>query len=70
MDPLPHPAIVLLIIIGVAIAVAIGYAIWSLFHGHHETPATTEPSNEQAGYMREVRLRNQDFMAKNYGRKF
>ncbi|KAK3675989.1 hypothetical protein LTR78_004181 [Recurvomyces mirabilis] len=69
MDPLPHAAIVFLIILGVAIAVAISYGIWSLIHGR-DPEDSLEPTQDQAVYMREVRLRNHDWMAQTYGYRY
>ncbi|KAK4629762.1 hypothetical protein CLAFUW4_08660 [Fulvia fulva] len=61
--------IILLVILAAAVSVAIGWAIYSLFHRRQGDLAMSD-SGEQAEYMREVRLRERHLIAAAIGYRF
>ena len=66
MDPM---VTVLVVIVAAAAAVVLGWATTRFFIARPPTRDTENASNEpsQAQYMREVRLRNTEMLARQYG---
>ncbi|CAK1357655.1 uncharacterized protein RHO25_008241 [Cercospora beticola] len=66
MDP---TVTVLIVIVAAAAAVVLGWASTRFFIAHPPTRDTENAGNEpsQAQYMREVRLRNTEVLARQYG---
>lgn len=66
MDP---TVTVLIVIVAAAAAVVLGWASTRFFIAHPPTRDTENAGNEvsQAQYMREVRLRNTEMLAQQYG---
>jgi len=71
---LSYSLIVFLIVLGCAVGVGMGWGIWSLHHGRFATGASDEalrkPEQDQAIYMREVRLRQHQLLSGNTGQKY
>ncbi|KAK3115180.1 hypothetical protein LTR53_005729 [Teratosphaeriaceae sp. CCFEE 6253] len=71
---LSYTFVVFLIILGCAVGVGMAWGIWSLHHGRRVTgtmdTALRDPEQDQAVYMREVRLRHHDLLASAYGSKY
>ncbi|KAK1066730.1 hypothetical protein LTR48_004116 [Friedmanniomyces endolithicus] len=59
-----YTLVVFLIILGAAACVGMGWGIWSLHNGRQD------PEQDQAVYMREVRLRQHEMLQNAYGRKY
>lgn len=66
---LSETVIVLLVILAAAVAVTLGWGVYSLFHRRQGDLLISDPS-EQAAYMREVRLRERDLIAATVGHRF
>ncbi|KAK4958978.1 hypothetical protein LTR10_003777 [Elasticomyces elasticus] len=65
---------VFLIVLGCAVFIGLAWGVWSLLHGRQSTGAMDDsmrdPEQDQAVYMREVRLRNHEFLANAYGARY
>ncbi|TKA73833.1 hypothetical protein B0A55_07625 [Friedmanniomyces simplex] len=66
-----YTLIVFLIVLGCACCVGMGWGIWSLHHGRQTTgsmdAALRDPEQDQAIYMREVRMRQHQLLSDAYG---
>jgi len=69
-----YTLVVFLIILGAAACVGMGWGIWSLHNGRQVSGSTDaalqDPEQDQAVYMREVRLRQHEMLQNAYGRKY
>ncbi|KPI43532.1 uncharacterized protein AB675_6758 [Cyphellophora attinorum] len=59
-DPLPKEVVILLAILGAAVATMLGYAVHRTLYAqqYRDRGDSNTPGDQQTGYMREVRERN------------